>query len=263
MTCFPVDLSRTTLCADDYALSPAVSRGILELLEAGKINATSVMSNRPSWPESAAALRPFRGTAQIGLHLNLTCGEALTDFEGLARDGKLPELRRFIQNFVPKNVLEAEICAQIDAFIAHFGAPPDYLDGHQHVHVLKSVRAPLFAALETSGLAGKLWLRNSADKVWRILARGVEVKKALMVKALAHGFAAEARARGYALNEGFSGFSAFDVKRDYGADFARYLRAPGTKHLIMCHPGYVDDELRAADFVTEARVKELMFLSGW
>ena len=37
------------LCADDYALAPGVSIGILEALSAGRLTATSVMTNRPLW----------------------------------------------------------------------------------------------------------------------------------------------------------------------------------------------------------------------
>ena len=34
---------RIWLCADDYGLSPGVNRGIRELIERGRLNATSVM----------------------------------------------------------------------------------------------------------------------------------------------------------------------------------------------------------------------------
>ena len=93
-----------------------------------------------------------------------------------------------------------------------------------------------------------------------ILRRGIEVAKALGIAWLARGFAKEAVARGFLTNEGFAGFSAFDPGREYGADFANYLRAPGRRHLIMCHPGYCDEELVAADPVTLSRERELSFL---
>ncbi|HUN11578.1 MAG TPA: ChbG/HpnK family deacetylase, partial [Rhabdaerophilum sp.] len=32
------------LCADDYGMTPAVSRGILRLIEAGRISATGAMT---------------------------------------------------------------------------------------------------------------------------------------------------------------------------------------------------------------------------
>ena len=57
------------LCADDYALSPAVSAGILEALVAGRLSATSVMANRPDWPRAASELVRTAPGAEIGLHL--------------------------------------------------------------------------------------------------------------------------------------------------------------------------------------------------
>ncbi len=49
------------LCADDYAMTPAVSRGILALLEAGRITATGAMTNRPSWPQPRGIWRLWPG----------------------------------------------------------------------------------------------------------------------------------------------------------------------------------------------------------
>jgi predicted glycoside hydrolase/deacetylase ChbG (UPF0249 family) len=134
------------------------------------------------------------------------------------------------------------------------------VDGHQHIQLLPQIRSQLFACLEEKRLSGKVWLRDSSDRPWRILRRGVELRKALEIAWLGRGFAMEASARGYVTNEGFSGFSAFDPAHDYAADFARYLRAPGRRHLIMCHPGYCDEELVAADPVTFSRERELSFL---
>jgi predicted glycoside hydrolase/deacetylase ChbG (UPF0249 family) len=82
----------------------------------------------------------------------------------------------------------------------------------------------------------------------------------LTVAGLARGFRKKARAAGFALNDGFSGFSDFDASADYTADFATYLLAPGSKQLVMCHPGRVDDELARLDPVTASREAELAFL---
>ena len=40
---------RIWLCADDYGISPAVDRGIRELIARGRLNATSVMVVAPSF----------------------------------------------------------------------------------------------------------------------------------------------------------------------------------------------------------------------
>ena len=84
--------------------------------------------------------------------------------------------------------------------------------------------------------------------------------KALKVNALAVGFRRAARRNSHALNDGFAGFSDF-IAGSYGkSQFATYLIAPGARHLVMCHPGHVDDALRRLDPVTDAREAELGFL---
>ena len=118
----------------------------------------------------------------------------------------------------------------------------------------------LFDELASRGLAGKLWLRDSSDRLARIAARRRHAGKAIALAAFGAGFARAARARGFACNEGFAGFSAFDPAADFGADFARCLVAPGARHLVMCHPGRVDAELAAIDPVTASRERELEFL---
>ncbi|SFK12935.1 ChbG/HpnK family deacetylase [Methylocapsa palsarum] len=252
------------LCADDFALSRGVSQGILEALDAGRLSATSVMTTRPSWRDDAARLRAFRGRADIGLHLNLTLGAPLGVMPRFAPSGRLPEIRQLLQaagaNALPEAEIRREIERQFDAFVDAFGAPPDFVDGHQHVQVFPGIRHWLFDCLEAKQLCGKIWLRNSGDRVSNILKRGIEVKKALGITWLARGFAKAAQARGFVTNSGFAGFSCFDPCRDYGLDFACYLRAPGPRHLIMCHPGYCDEELVLTDPVTLTRERELSFL---
>ena len=126
------------------------------------------------------------------------------------------------------------------------------------------VTAPLRAALR-SGQVNHAYLFSGPrgcgkTSSARILARFSQPKKALGLAWLSRGFAAEAAARGFACNEGFAGYSDFRADRDYGSDFARYLAAPGRRHLIMCHPGHVDDELARLDPVTASREAELAFL---
>lgn len=252
------------LCADDYGLSPAVSAGILEALAAGRLNATGAMTNRANWKTAARELREMDGQGlQFGVHLNLTLGAPLAGGAALAPSGVLPQLSTWLRGGLPREAIldvAHEIRAQLDAFEDAMGRAPDFIDGHQHVHVLEPVRGLLLEEAQRRGYAGRVWLRDSADRPARILRRAVETRKALALAWFGRGFAKEARARGFAVNDGFSGFSAFDPARDYAADFARYLVQPGARHLVMCHPGYVDDELRGADPVTTTREQELAFL---
>lgn len=254
---------RFVLCADDYGMTESVSRGMLEVACAGAISAASAMSSLPDWPRAAAAWRAAAPAVDLGLHVTLTVGAPLGAMPTLAPGGQLPPLPRLaaaaLARRLPLEEIEAEILRQIDSFFDHAGAPPVHVDGHQHVHLLPGVRAALFAALARRNLTGVL-VRNSADRLSRIARRGAMSAKAAQVRALGHGFAAAARRAGFALNDGFAGFSDFAPARVGAQLFSSYLAAPGPRHLVMCHPGHVDDALRVLDPVTEAREAEWRWL---
>ena len=251
-----------SLCADDYAMTPAVSRGILAALDAGALTATSVMTTSPWWPDSAAALKAHALQADIGVHLNLTLGAPLQPMPVLCPSGTFPPIGTFLraQRSLPLAEIDAEIGRQLDAFETVFGARPDHCDGHQHVHALPPIRALLLRHFDRRGWKGRVWMRDSADRPWRILARRSTPAKALGLAWIARGVAADAATHGVATNEGFAGFSDFRRDSDYAAAFARYLVLPGLRHLVMCHPGRVDEALRRLDPVTETREQELAFL---
>lgn len=254
------------LCADDYAMTPGVTAGIRTLLEMEALSATGAMTNRPHWREAAGALAAFRGKADLGLHFNLTCGEPLTSMPRLAPGGELPKLPVILKagllGTLPQAEIEAELSAQIDAFEQATGFAPDFIDGHQHVHVLPGVRRALLAVLARLFPGQKPYLRDPADRFGAIRARGRHAAKAMLLAGLAGPFGAKMRAEGFKTNAGFAGYSAFNPSDDYAADFATYLISPGAAHLVMCHPGHVDEALLRLDPATESRAAELTFFAS-
>ena len=94
------------LCADDYGISGGVSRGILELCEAGRLSATSAMVTFERWQQDAARLGPIRATTALGLHLNLTLGRPLLDQAGathLDQEGRLLPIGTLIRRAAFRN----------------------------------------------------------------------------------------------------------------------------------------------------------------
>jgi predicted glycoside hydrolase/deacetylase ChbG (UPF0249 family) len=254
------------LTADDYALTPAVSRGILRLLGLKRISAAGAMTNRPHWPGLAGELGAFAGDADLGVHLNLTSGAPLGRMPIVAPDGRLPSLPRVMRlvllSGAARREIGEEVARQLDAFEQAMGRAPDFVDGHQHVHALPGIGGATAAILgeRYRGAAG-FYVRDPVDRPGAIGARPA-AGKALAVALLGKGLGPALRRAGLAANEGFSGYSAFDPRGDYGAEFAGALRSPGRAHLMMCHPGEIDDELRATDPVVETRPRELAFLSS-
>ncbi|AMJ59043.1 ChbG/HpnK family deacetylase [Bosea sp. PAMC 26642] len=248
------------LCADDFAMTDGISRSILELLERGKLSATGAMTNRPHWARLSCELAVFAPKAELGVHLNLTCAAPLGAMPTVAPGGALPALgelaRMALQSGAARAEIAAEIARQCSAFEDALGRPPDFVDGHQHVHVLPGIRHAVIAAVAGRYAPGSVYLRDPGDSPSAIRARGVAVAKALVIAGLAVGFGRSASRVGIPVNRGFSGVSPFDPKRDFGADLHSFLVRPGQAHLVMCHPGFIDDELARLDPVIATRPVE-------
>jgi chitin disaccharide deacetylase len=254
------------VCADDYALTPGVSRAIRELIAARRISATSVMTVCPWWAEEAAALSKVAGDADIGLHLTLTDQSPLGAMPTLAPAGRLPPIgalvRASLMGRLPVAEIEAEIERQLTAFVEVWKRPPAHVDGHHHVHQLPGVRGALFRVLERRHF-GRPYLRSCHEAPARILARGVAPSKAMIISTLGLNFTRSARQRGFALNRGFSGIYVLGgTGRPVGDLFERFVRHLGPCPLAMCHPGFSDSSLAALDPMTEQRDVERSFLAG-
>jgi hypothetical protein len=248
------------LCADDYALTQGISRAVGELAAAKRLSATSVMVNTPHWPATAPRLSVHRGHLAVGLHLNLTHGSPLGRMPRLAPGNALPQrnqlLARALAGMVDSAEIAAEVERQLDAFEKGMGFPPDHVDGHEHVHVLPGIRSPLLEAVARRYPINKPLVRDPSDSWKAIAARGIARFKALAVAALSLQFGVAARKLGVPTNQGFSGFSDFDVNQPYAQELEIALIAPGPCHIVMCHPGHADAELAATDRVVERRRME-------
>jgi len=252
------------LCADDYGVAPGVSRAICALIGQGRLSATSCMTVSPHWPEHAGWLRPLADRADIGLHLTLTDHAPLGAMR-LAAGGRLPSLgslmRRAFTGALDRAEIAAEIARQLDAFAAVFGRPPDFVDGHQHVQLLPGVRQALLAVLaERRGGGAGAYVRDCHAPIRLILSRRVAPAKALFLSLLAAGFARSAATQVIATNPAFAGVYGFVGA--YGPLLARFVADLPANAIVMCHPGWTDEELRRADVVVDQRQVEYDFLAS-
>ena len=137
------------LCADDYGISPGVNAAIRELVLRERINATSVMVTTAHFNNEEAialdTLNSARKRAALGLHVTLTAPfkPSSVDFVPL-REGRFLPLNKVLRAAAARRLqsrsLIVEITTQLSTFIDAFGRPPDFLDGHQHVHLFPQVR---------------------------------------------------------------------------------------------------------------------------
>jgi predicted glycoside hydrolase/deacetylase ChbG (UPF0249 family) len=256
------------LCADDYGISPSVSRGIRDLIGRGRLNATSVMVTAPSFSAAEArALSDLGGAdrrAAIGLHFILTAPfrPATSAYRPVAPDGTFLSLPRtfaagLLRGLDP-GALAAEAMSQLAAFRTAFGRPPDFVDGHQHVQLLPQVADALLAAMPEA--APGAWIRQCGRAVppWRRWGD----PKGLLLDALSTRLRTRSAACGIRTNPAFAG--TYNFRRDAGYDalFASFLHGLPDGGLVMCHPGFVDAELRRLDALTDMREQEHAFFAG-
>ncbi|HXE70987.1 MAG TPA: ChbG/HpnK family deacetylase [Hyphomicrobiaceae bacterium] len=248
------------LCADDYALSLGVARAVGELSAARRLSATSVLVTAAHWPGLAPRLSVHRGHLAIGLHFNLTLGSPLGKMPRLAPSGTLPSLAKLIGaallGLIDRTEIRDELERQLDHFERGLSFPPDQLDGHQHVHVLPGIREVVLETLARRYPTLPPLVRDPSDRWEAIAARPSAKSKAALVATLALGFAAAARRRGLPTNQGFSGFSKFDVSVPYASELEEALKHLGARPLVMCHPGHPDAAPAHGDPVAARRRME-------
>jgi chitin disaccharide deacetylase len=259
-------LRRIWLCADDYGISPGVSAGIREVIARERINATSVMTASPHFNgEEAAALAALNSgkkRAAIGLHVVLTAPfkPLSADFPAL-REGRFLPLNSVLRAATTRRLqsqsLVTEIAAQFRAFNGHFGHPPDFVDGHQHVQLFPQIRDAFLRVVTQK--APNAWARQCGRA--RLSRRSLD-RKALLLDILSVAFRRKARRLGIPVNPGFAGTYSFSPRAQFAKLFPHFLSGLPDGGLIMCHPGFVDVELNALDSLTAPREQELAFFNS-
>ncbi len=166
---------RIWLCADDYGISPGVNRGIRELIERGRLNATSVMVVGPAIGRdevsSLQAVAAGASRCAIGLHATLTAPFRPLTMHFQPVDGGLfpafPKLLRAgLLRRLDVEIIRAELMVQLAAFSELFGRAPDFVDGHQHAQLFPQVRDAFLAAVKEA--APNAWVRQAdAASHWR------------------------------------------------------------------------------------------------
>jgi predicted glycoside hydrolase/deacetylase ChbG (UPF0249 family) len=256
---------RIWLCADDYGIAPGVNAAIRNLVVHARLNATSVMVVPPSFSRAEAAslavLNAGTPRVAIGLHVTLTAPfSPLTRYAPLVQ-GAFPPLPAMLRAAMRRKLdaaaLDAEIAAQLAAFAAMFGRPPDFVDGHQHVQLFPQVRDAFLTQVKRA--APDAWVRQCGLMPAH---RRPSDPKGLLISWLSRGFRARAARRGIATNTAFAGTYTFKAGADFARLFAAFLAGLPDGGLVMCHPGKVDAELERLDPLTALREREYAYLGG-
>jgi predicted glycoside hydrolase/deacetylase ChbG (UPF0249 family) len=243
-------LKRVTLCVDDFGMHEGVNTSVLMLMALERLGATSVLVDGMAAAYGAERLTDAMQTGQahvdVGLHLNLSEPLAQSSNETASRDAapaqakaagfrcmRLPSLIAFAYGRVlSASAMRDEIHRQCAVFEQLFKRPPDYVDGHQHVHQLPVVRNALVQVLASRYGQQRPWLRRTRP------AKGTRILKAHVIEALGgRALTRLATKRGYPQNAHLLGVHEFTSDPlVYQDRLAQWLADSSDGDLLMCHP---------------------------
>lgn len=254
---------RFWLCADDYGIAPGVDAAIRDLIARERLNATSAMVVAPSLTSDEIDALKAAGRAAIGLHLTLTAPfKPLTSNYAPLDNGAFhpvaATLRLALMRQLDRAALTREVDAQLAAFIERFGGPPDFIDGHQHVHLFPQVRDAVLDAAQR--LAPQAWVRQCGSEV--PFHRRLSDPKGLLIDVLSKGFRERAARLGIRTNPAFAGTYTYRPGVDFPNLFPGFLEGLPEGGLVMCHPGHVDAELTRLDPLTTLREQEYAYFGS-
>jgi predicted glycoside hydrolase/deacetylase ChbG (UPF0249 family) len=257
--------------ADDFGIGPATTAGILRLAGKGVVTGSVLLVNSPYAADAVDAWRRRGCPMDLGWHPNLTLDAPVLPPGRVPSlvgpDGRFWPLRDFLGRWLLGRLdaddIEAELQAQYDAFVDLVGAPPDFVNTHQHVGLFPPVGEMLVWVLRRREYAG--YVRRVREP-WALLRQvpGARLKRAVLNHLGRRQSGIQARA-GFPGNDWLAGITDPPWVRD-PQFFARWLACvPGRVVELMCHPGYPDPtvlgrDCEPGDGLLQRRVDEFALL---
>lgn len=221
------------LCADDFGLNSAVSKGILNLVQAEKINSVSCLVTTDCWKERASGLQPFLKKIEVGLHLTLTHPKPVhfpvSSLSSLIKKSYLKQLK--------KQEIIQEIRLQMELFKNSMGCMPDYVDGHEFCHHFPIVREALIDIAEEFHFREKnLYIRVFRPGKLPFLKNGIFWIFNYLAAFPSNKLTALLKHRNISFNSRLLGFHPYLMEPKKYFDY--YLQTkPSEKDIFFCHPG--------------------------
>lgn len=228
-------MKQLIISADDFGLTESVTKGISESILNGAVTRTSAMmcTNGADW------IKKYKNgiDGKIGLHLQLTDGTPLLPPEEVLSlidsNGNFPKKKSKQLDTVNTIEIEKEWEAQMKA-ILDLGITPSHIDTHHNVHRFPKV----FKAYCTIAEKYKLPARTLSP----VMAKKFELMGLL--------------GSDYCLQSWFSEDVTNTSLIDHLLNAFQSIKNNGIIEL-MCHPGYVDQNLELRSHYLQSREKEL------
>lgn len=270
------ELKNLIVNADDLGWTEGVNRAIVDAHRKGLVTSSSLLANGRAFA-SALAVAQSNPQLGVGVHLNLSDGPPTAPAEevrGLLNEGgdleEGPEslLLRIASRGLALQEVEREWDAQIQK-VRDAGIRPTHLDGHKHVQMLpglfeialrlakKHEIHAIRVAHEESTLRSVL-ASAGGPKAAVVFKQGVQARG---LKLLAPDAREMADHAGVTTADYFCGIAQTGALTREGIEKLLENLPDGTTEL-MCHPGYVDEELRKTGTrLQESRQSELEILT--
>ena len=264
-------MKRLIVNADDFGLTAGVNQAIMEAHQSGLISSTSLLANGEAFVDAIAVSRraPRLG---VGIHLNLTEGKpvapassvpSLINGSGVFARKPAALWRAMLTGRVSEAEVERELHAQIEKVLAARIAPT-HLDSHKHVHALPALGKMSLKLARQYGIGAIRCVAETWPALGYLLGRFPRAKarilrqclNSLALSALSRGWRRRLPQAGVTCAEHFygvtpTGFLDEELLREI------LLRLPHGTSELMCHPGFVDKELRQTPTrLLEQREKE-------
>ena len=245
---------RVIVCADDFAINTSTSLGIAKLVRMGRLSATSAMVLSPRWASDATLLQDLRDQVDVGLHLDWTSDFAVAAGHGM-RLGRA--MRQALLGGFDSEQASTVVEHQLDLFEQHWRAPPDFVDGHQHVQQFAGIREALVAALVRRYGKGpeQPYLRIS-----RAPPGMADLKSRVIAWMGAKTLEVAAEAADLRTANGLLGVYDFGGgQHRYAELMRRWLARATSGAILMCHPAQAAEP---DDAIGIARAQEFAYLAS-
>jgi predicted glycoside hydrolase/deacetylase ChbG (UPF0249 family) len=247
-------MKKIIISADDFAQSEDIDTGILQLIKMGRLTATSCLTLSPRWQEAAKTITPeMRKQADIGLHLDFT------QYPQTLKNKLSKLIVKAYCGALPHTAIVQSIHRQLDHFEQALDTPPDYIDGHQHVHQLPQIREALIEVLTHRYSPTLPWLRISKP----LKQDGL---KARVIGALgANGLERLATAANIRHTQSLLGVYDFNItQKEYQKKLNSWFSFNHVKSTaFMCHPALTNarNSQQPEDPIYPARLTEYQVLA--
>ena len=224
--------------ADDFNLTRGINRGIIRSFKEGVVRSTSIMTNLPGFEESISLLKESPGL-DVGVHINLTFGKPLSELSevrSLVDDsGTFWRKPLLLKEMAKASEVEKEIRRQFKLCL-DTGIVISHLDTHHHLHAAFPLVLDILISLAKEHKLG--------------------------VRSVNHEMRDKLQKAGIPTPDNFN--ESFYGKDNISVDKFRNVidTAPNGFCEIMCHPGYVDDELKEKSSYNDLREIEMETLTN-